>query len=356
MKPRVFSPAVTQHARMLTLSLLTLLTASPEELFPKVDPAVVTVRVGVKSTLENETTHMVAISVGTGSGVLVHEQGYVVTAAHVVDDAEVIEVHWRDGFSSNATIVSLSRTEDLALLKTKEVPKKGLVVAPLGDSDALKPGQRLFAIGAPYGLEHSITSGVLSAQRANPRRGLVPQRLLQTDVPINQGNSGGPLFNEKGEVIGIASFMLSKSGGSVGLNFAVPSNTVRTRLFDEALPYIGVTLRFIPKDVAELFNWPVDGGFLVETVKPGSVADTAGLKGGVVAAEVGGNAVRLGGDLIVSVNGVASTQTSVVAELLRALKPGEFIRYEVVRAGKPRTVEVPVPAGLVVPKLRGAKP
>lgn len=341
---------------MLTLSLLSLLAASPEELFPKVDPAVVTVRVGVKSMMENETTQMVAISIGTGSGVVVHEGGYVVTAAHVVDDAEVIEVHWKDGFSSNATIVSLSHTEDLALLKTKEVPKKGLVVAPLGDSDALKPGQRLFAIGAPYGLEHSITAGILSAQRANPRRGLSAQRLIQVDVPINQGNSGGPIFNEKGEVIGIASFMLSKSGGSVGLNFAVPSNTVRARLFDEALPYIGVTLRFIPKDVAEIFNWPVEGGFLVETVRPGSVADTAGLKGGLVAAEVGGNAVRLGGDLIVAVNGVASTQTAAVAELLRALKPGELIRYDVVRGGKARTVEVPIPAGLTSPKLRAAKP
>jgi serine protease Do len=299
---------------------------------------------------------MVAITVGTGSGVLVHEGGYVVTAAHVVEDAEVIEVHWRDGFSTTATIVSLSRSEDIALLKTKEVPKKGLVVVPLGDSDALKPGQRLFAIGAPYGLEHSITSGIVSAARANPRRGLIPQRLLQTDVPINQGNSGGPLFNDKGEVIGIASFMLSKSGGSVGLNFAVPSNTVRTRLFDEALPYIGVTLRFIPKDVAEIFNWPVEGGFLVETVKPGSVAETAGLKGGVVAAEVGGNAVKLGGDFITSVNGISSIETSAVAEVLRALKPGELIRYEVVRAGKTRTVEVPVPTDIKVPRLRAAKP
>lgn len=347
---------LTQHARMLTAALLTLLATSPEELFPKVDPAVVTLRVVVKTSIENDTTRLLALSSGTGSGVLVHEQGYIVTAAHVVDDADAIEVHWRDGFSTSAAVVSLSRSEDLALLKAKDVPRKGLVVVPLGDSDALKPGQRLFAIGAPYGLEHSITSGIVSAQRANPRRGLIPQRLLQTDVSINQGNSGGPLFNEKGEVVGIASFMLSKSGGSVGLNFAVPSNTVRARLFDEALPYIGVTLRFIPRDVAELFNWPVEGGFLVEAVKAGSAAETAGLKGGVVAAEVGGNAVKLGGDLILSVNGVPSTQTGAVAELLRALKPGETIRYEVLRGGKTRTVEVPVPADLKLPKLRATKP
>ncbi len=341
---------------MLSLALLSLVAAaSPEELFPKVDPSVVTVRVGTRTSAENETGAFVAVSISTGSGVLVHANGFVVTAAHVVEDAEVIEVHWRDEFKANATIVSLSRTEDLALLKVDALPKKP-VVAVLGDSDALRPGQRLIAIGAPYGLEHSLTSGVVSALRANERRGLVPRHLVQTDVSINQGNSGGPLFNEKGEVIGIASFMLSKSGGSVGLNFAVPSNTVRARLFDEALPYIGVSLRFIPKDVAEIFNWPTEGAFLVETVRPGSAAEAAGLKGGKADATIAGNEVKLGGDLILTVNGVPAVETAKVAQALRALKPGGLIRYELLRAGKPEVVEVPVPDGLAVPVLsRGKK-
>jgi serine protease Do len=341
---------------MISLALLALVsTAAPlEELFAKVDPTVVTVRVGTKTVNETSSGAVVIVAVVTGSGVLVHGEGYIVTAAHVVESAEMIEVHWLDGFKSTAKVVSLSRTEDIALLKVDSTPPKALV-ATLGDSAALKPGQRLFAIGAPYGLEHSLTAGVVSALRTNDRPGLMPKHLVQTDVPLNQGNSGGPLFNEKGEVVGIASFMLSQTGGSVGLNFAVPSNTVRTRLFEEALPYIGVGLRFIPRDIAEIFNWPIEAGFLVETVRPASVAEVAGLHAGAVSAEVGGNKVQLGGDLIVSVNGVAASDTAKVAQSLRALKPGQVIRYDVIRGGKPSHVDVPVPAGLTVPVLMKPK-
>ncbi len=339
---------------MLSLALLCFLSAAPlEELFVKVDPAVVTVRVGTKSLTQNDNGAVMAVSIITGSGVLVQADGFVVTAAHVVESADAIEVHWLDGFKSTAKVVSLSRTEDIALLKVEATPAKA-VVASLGDSSALKPGMRLFAIGAPYGLEHTLTAGVVSALRSNERRGLMPRNLLQTDVPINQGNSGGPLFNDRGEVVGIASFMLSQSGGSVGLNFAVPSNTVRARLFDEALPYIGVGLRFIPRDVAEIFNWPVEAGFLVESVRPESAADKAGLRAGAVSSEVGGNRVQLGGDLIVTVNGVPAIETAKVAQVLRALKPGELIHYELLRGGRPGSVDVAVPAGLAVPLL--AKP
>ena len=341
---------------MLSLALLSLVSSALplEELFAKVDPSVVTVRVGTKSLTEDQRGTVMVVAVVTGSGVLVHGEGFIVTAAHVVESAEAIQVHWQDGFSANAKVVSLSRSEDIALLKADAVPPKA-VVAQLGDSSALKPGQRLFAIGAPYGLEHSLTQGVVSALRENDRPGLMPKHLVQTDVPLNQGNSGGPLFNDKGEVVGIASFMLSQTGGSVGLNFAVPSNTVRTRLFDEALPYIGVGLRFIPRDVAEIFNWPYESGFLVETVRPQSVAEVAGLRAGQISAEVGGNHVQLGGDFILTVNGVAASDTAGVAKALRALKVGEFIKYDVVRAGKPAHVEVPVPAGLAVPVLMKSK-
>lgn len=338
---------------MLSLAMLSLLASGPsslEETFSKVDPSVVTVKVSTKTFTETERGAIMAMQIFTGSGVLVHPEGYIVTAAHVVEDAEQIELHWTDGFKTGARVVTLSRTEDVALLKAEAIPKKA-VVAVVGDSTALRVGQRLFAIGAPYGLEHTLTSGVVSALRTNERPGLMPRHLVQTDVALNQGNSGGPLFNEKGEVVGIASFILSQTGGSVGLNFAVPSSTVRQRLFEEALPYIGVSLRFIPREVAELFNWPYEGAFLVEVVREGSPAEKAGLKGGTAPSEVAGNKVKLGGDLITSVNGVPATDPGKVGKALRALKPGELIRYDLVRGGQAMKVEVPVPTGFAVPLL-----
>jgi serine protease Do len=290
------------------------------------------------------------VGIVTGSGVLVHEKGFIVTAAHVVEEAELVEVEFKDGSSSRASIVTLSRTEDLALLAAETLPKKPYV-APLADSDALKPGQRVFAIGAPLGLEHTLTVGVVSALRTNPPGGLVPHKLVQTDVAVNQGNSGGPLFTENGEVAGIVSFIMSTSGGSVGLNFAVPSNTVRTRLFEQALPWIGVSLRFMPKEVAEIFNWPLQGAFLVEKVQEGGAADKAGLQGGMVRADVGGNDVWLGGDLITKVGDVDADDPAKVGKYLKGLKPGDTIRYEVLRKGKKAVVEVPVPDSPKVPVL-----
>jgi serine protease Do len=342
---------------MLSLSLLLALSGTPlEDLVAKVDGSVVTVRVGIRYQSETDTQAVVGLSISTGSGVLVHAQGgagYVVTASHVVEEADAIQVFWKDGFKADATIISLSRTEDLALLKVAALPDRP-VVARLGDAEALRPGQRLFAIGAPYGLEHSTTAGIVSALRVNTRRGLNPSRLLQTDVAINQGNSGGPLFNEAGEVVGIASFILSRSGGSVGLNFAVPANTVRLRLFEQPLPWLGVSLRHIPKDVAEIFNWPVESGFLVEKVRPGSAAAEGGLKAGGVESVVGGNEVLLGGDLITRVNGVDTASTDRIAQALRGLKAGDVIHYEVLRAGHPQNIDVTIPEGLTIPRLPAA--
>lgn len=338
-----------------TLASLLVLAAVPlEQVVQRVDGAVVTVRVAEKRTAESSAGKSVSITTGTGSGVLVHADGWVVTAAHVVDEADLIEVEFVDGASSMAEIVTLSRTEDLALLKLKEPPRKP-VVAALGDSDALKPGMRLFAIGAPLGLTHTVTSGVVSALRTDTRKGLHPSRLLQTDVPINQGNSGGPLFNEAGEIVGIASFIASRSGGSVGLNFAIPSSTVKARLFDSPLPWIGVSVRFVSKEFGEVMNWPPEAGLLVEKVKAGGAAAKAGLHGGMIEAELGGTQVLLGGDLVLKVNGVASTDSRGIGERLSALKPGDTITYEVLCAGTAKTIEVPLPKLPKVPALTPVK-
>ncbi len=338
---------------MLSALVLSLAAAAPaplEDVFAKVDAAVVLVRVGEKNVVDTPRRSAVELTVSTGSGVLVHRDGYVVTAGHVVEDAAAIVVAFRDGVQASAEVVTLSHSEDLALLKVDEVSPKA-AVAPLGDSDGLKVGQRIFAIGAPLGFEHTLTAGVVSALRSNPSPGLPARRLVQTDVALNQGNSGCPLFNEAGEVVGIASFIASTTGGSIGLNFAVPSNTVRARLFEQALPYLGVSLRFIPREVAELFNWPVEGAFLVEKVRAGSAADEAGLRGGVLKATVAEREWWLGGDVLLKVGEVDTSTPDKVGAYLRTLKAGDVVKYTVLRGGRPGTVEVKVPKLPPVPAL-----
>jgi serine protease Do len=335
---------------MLIGLVAVLCAATTEELIARVDASVVTVRVAEQVKLETAQLSSVAIVRGLGSGVLVHADGWVVTAAHVVDEADHIEVHFVDKHASVAHVVTLSRTEDVALLKL-EKPHPKPVVAVLGDSGRLRPGARLFAIGAPLRYEHTVTSGIVSALRSDDSPGLHPSRLIQTDVPLNPGNSGGPLFDDRGEVVGIASFIATTNKGSVGLNFAVPSAVVRQRLFDAPLPWIGVEVRFPPKEFVELMRWPVGTGMFVEKVKPGSPAAKAGLEGGQFEVEAGDTKLVLGGDVVLSVNGVASSDPKAVGAVLARLKPGESIRYEVVRQGASRFIDVPLPDLPPVPKL-----
>lgn len=338
----------------MLLALLLAATPSPdlEQLFTKVDPAVVTVRVGMKHLAETESGYHLQVGIGTGAGVVLHADGFIATAAHVVDNSEAVQVEFFDGTSEPAEIVTLSRSEDLALLKVWKMPK-GVGVAALGNSDAVKPGHPVFAIGTPLGLGHTLTAGVVSSVRHGPRRGLTPGNVIQTDAALNHGNSGGALFNAKGEVVGIASYIASTSGGSMGLGFAIPSNVVRQRLFENPLPYLGVSLRHLPPQVTAIFNWPYPEVMLIEVVRPGSPAEKAGLLGGPVEATVGGSEVRLGGDVIVKVKDFEAGQTKEIGEFLAGLKDGDLVPYTVMRKGELVQVAVPVPKRIAVPKLKG---
>lgn len=337
---------------MLTAALL-LTLAQPkalDALFDKVDPSVVTVRVGMKKVEEGPESYSLQIGVGTGAGILVHPDGFVVTAAHVVEGVDKILVVFKDGTKADADVLSLSRTEDLALIKVAAVPKTA-TPAVLGNSDLLKVGATVFSIGNPLGLGHTLTAGVVSSIRIGKQEGLRPAHVIQTDAALNQGNSGGPLFNDRGEVIGIASYIATTSGGSQGLGFAVPSNVVRKRLFENPLPWLGLSLRHLPAEVCALFNWPYSEVMLVERVAEGSPAEKAGLKGGVVDSLIGGNPVALGGDVIVQVNGLPAGDTAAIGAALAKAKEGDTIHYTVMRAGKLVEVDVAVPARVLVPKL-----
>jgi serine protease Do len=313
---------------------------TPEALFAQLAPGIVFVSV---QRADGEDV---------GSGVILHGDGLIATAAHVVEGATTISVQFLDGSKQGAQIATLSRTEDLALLKVAALPKSSYV-ATLGDSDRLVVGQTVFCIGAPLGLRHSMTRGIISAIRENygSELSLMPRNVIQTDASINQGSSGGALFNDRGEVVGIASFIASKSGGSVGLGFAVPSNTVRRRLFEEAIPYFGLVLRRIPAALADVLQWAYPESLLVEKVEPASAGARAGLRGGYIPTDFAGLKILLGGDLIVKVNGAGFDEPHRIHAMLRGLKAGDKVDYTILRGGKLEhaelvvgpTIDIPVP-------------
>jgi serine protease Do len=253
-------------------------------------------------------------------------------------------------------VVSISRTEDIALLKLGTALPKNITPVNFGDSDALKVGDWVGCVGTPFGLEETFTTGVISAIRTNHGNewSLGPKRVIQTDAAINQGNSGGAVFNQKGEVVGIASSIVSPSRehGSVGLGFAVPSNTVKKRLFDEPLPALGVMLRRIPEPLGNALHWDVPGGaLLVEKVIADSPAAKAGMRGGYVPSNLGGYEVVLGGDIIIGVGPHTTEDGAAIGKYLRTLKPGDTLTYTVVRESHRGKIDVVVPNHPPVPKL-----
>ena len=287
-----------------------------------------------------------------GSGVVLHADGFVVTAAHVVEGSSSISVVFVDGHREPATVATLSRTEDLALLAVKALPPTTFV-ATLADSDELVVGQPVYCIGAPLGLRHTLTTGIVSAIRDNygSELSLSPRHVIQTDASINQGTSGGALFDRFGRVVGIASFIASRSGGSVGLGFAVPSNIVRRRLFDEAIPYVGLVLRRVPAPLAAVLHWPYPESLLVEKVEAGSPAARAGFVGGVVPTDFAGFRVLMGGDLIVRVGPYGFDEPDKVHALLHGLGEGDHVAYTVLRAGKLVPVDLVLGPVIRVPAL-----
>jgi len=279
---------------------------SPDELrtvrlFQKIRPTVVTITVRAEIAIRGG----VVSRKGLGSGVLVGPAGRVLTAAHVVADARAIDVKISNGSSYPARVVYSQSRADIALLELEGAPVH-LPAAPLGDSDRLAIGQRTYVVGSPGGLENSFTVGIISGFREFDRLydGTVLAEYIQTDAAINSGSSGGPTFDSKGRVIGIASRILSRSGGSEGLGFVVAINTAKALLSQSDHPWVGIEAVFLDHDaVAKLLNRDLEGGLLVIRVASGSPADRAGLRGGSIPAKLGDEDVLLGGDLIIVYNG-----------------------------------------------------
>src|SRR5690606_27587697 len=264
-----------------------------------------------------------------GSGFIISPDGYVLTNHHVVDGASEVKVKLSDGREFAAEIVGSDEQSDVALLK---IDAKGLPALRIGDSGALKPGQWAIAIGSPFGLDHSVTAGIVSAVgRSNLYAGQQYVPFIQTDVAINQGNSGGPLLNVRGEVIGINSQIFSNSGGYMGVSFAIPIDLAMgavKQLKDTGKVrrgMIGVTLQPITAEEAKGFGLPDTHGALINEVTPGSAGEKAGLRVG---------------DVIRSIDGQDIRQSSELPPIIGAKAPGTKVELGILRQGQTRQVAV----------------
>ena len=264
-----------------------------------------------------------------GSGVIVSQDGYILTNAHVVRDAEEIIVRLHDRQEFVASLVGSDNHSDIAVLK---IESTGLPHAKLGDSDGVKVGQWVLAIGAPFGLEQTATQGIISAvSRSLPNDTYVP--FIQTDVALNPGNSGGPLFNLDGEVIGINSQIFSRTGGYMGLSFAIPINLAES--IAEQLKtggaikrgWLGIGIQELDSDLAKSFKLAQPTGALVRSVEPDSPAARANLRSG---------------DVILAYNGKTVTRSSDLPPLVATTEIGTTVPLKVLRDGKQREIEITV--------------
>jgi len=274
----------------------------------------------------------------TGSGIVIDGNGTILTNYHVVENAVKVQVSVEKGQNVEAKVIGKDPSHDLAILR---VPTDGLTLhsLTLGDSSTVQVGDPVLAIGNPFDLERTLTTGVISALRREitAPNGFTINNVLQTDAPINPGNSGGPLLNAQGQVIGINSQIETGggSGGSVGIGFAVPINTAKSELSRLEQggtlrgAYLGLTSLTIDGSLSAL-NLPVKSGALVQSVQHGTPAEKAGIRGGSTTAENG--QVAVGGDIIVSIDGKAVSSSEELASDIEARKPGDTITIGLLRA------------------------
>jgi serine protease Do len=304
------------------------------EVFRKANPSVVVIRARGRDVSNVGVTRFSE----TGSGVLVTADGKVMTAAHVVNAMDEITVESLGGERVSARILASEPAADLSLLQLERVPP-GMQAAKMADSGTVRVGDQVIVIGAPYGLAHSLSAGWISA-RWPPNtvyKNMPLAEFFQTTATINAGNSGGPMFNMAGEVIGIVSHNISKSGGSEGLGFVVTINTAKKLLLERKSFWSGIDGTLLTGDLAAIFNLPEPSGFLVKTVAQGSSGWDMGLQGGDKIATIGGQQIAVGGDIILSVDGLpvgSDDNVEKIRHKLASEPAGTPFKMKVLRAGK----------------------
>jgi S1-C subfamily serine protease len=282
---------------------------------------------------------------GQGSGFILDKQGHILTNNHVIDNAQRVEVTLSDKHKYKARVVVVDKNHDLALL---QITAPDLVPATLSGSNGLVVGQRVYAIGNPFGLSGTMTRGIISAIRSiRGPNGNPIEDAIQTDAAVNPGNSGGPLLNSRGEVIGITTLIANNGADqSSGIGFAIPIDTAKQVLSDfekygrVRRPSLDVVIFPIGPEVAEQIGLPADYGILIQRVIPGGAADRAGLKGGTQRVYQGNMPVMLGGDLIVAADGQDITNTQDLSAAINSHRAGDTMTLTIFRGQKKMTVKV----------------
>jgi len=318
------------------------------ELFQRVSPSVVS----ILSLAIDPFKIGNQVSKAVGSGFIINNEGLVLTNSHVVFGRQVIIVTLDDGRKIEAEFLGADPISDLAVLRI-QVPSERYPTAVLGNSDSVRIGEDVIAIGNPFGLEQTLTRGVISGlNRIMPGSPTLTLPLIQTDASINPGNSGGPLMNRCGEVIGINTSILAEAQN---IGFSIPINVAKNFIPDllnygrVIRPWLGVSGQLVKKELMEIINLPLVDGFLVETIEPGSPAQKEGIHGGGLPLTIAGTEFLLGGDIITEINGEPLDNPENSRKLLGSLKVGDRVRLTLFYRGKTRSIELNLTERPVLP-------
>jgi len=345
LQPKVESVQFTEQERVTEKRPV--VVSSDEEIninvFEKVHNAVVNI---ATTTLSYDFWMQVTPQQGQGTGFIIDKRGYILTNNHVVENARDITVTLSNGKKLSAALVGRDPTSDLAVIKISDETINE--VAELGDSSDLQVGQKALAIGNPFGLGQTLTTGIISALN----RSIVTEDntqiddVIQTDAPINPGNSGGPLLNSGGEVIGINTSIFTTSGGYQGIGFAIPINSAKeiaAQLITTgkvARPWLGVQAPISVNELSGYLDFGIDKGVLIIQIYQGSPADRAGLQGGDRTVIIGRYRLPIGGDIILSIDNNSISESNDIDRVLRKKKVGDKVNVKIFRDG--RLMEIPV--------------
>lgn len=289
---------------------------------------------------------------GSGSGSIIDSRGYVVTNVHVIEDAYKIYISLSDGTQYEGSVVGIDEASDIAVIKFDPPKDVELKTIPFGESDNLKVGQKVLAIGNPFGFERTLTTGIVSGlgRPIKNSNNVIIRDMIQTDTAINPGNSGGPLLDTTGRMIGINTMIYSTSGSSAGIGFAVPINTAK-RVVSDLIQYgkvrrgaIDGVLVQLTNSISNYANLPVSQGLLVSELSNNSFAKQTGLKAGTEAVQYGSRynstTIYLGGDVIVAIDGVSVTSLADYYSLLESKKPGDSVTLTIIRNRKQQDITI----------------